>query len=274
MAGVRALNIPVAELRDDPKATMRYLSKLCQKAVEEDRADTLVLGCLGLAEYGDALEQEFGVKSLTRFPGAGLGGDGCPPEPAAIQTFLWACKHTGGSMSRINDCLDLLRQLVSIPSESQNEEAHARFLETYLRDELGDGNTANSCRGEKLQCERTLAPGAGECPAQTDVGRAFGYGEPHRPLEDRSLPFGAAGRPAARTGCGRYEGGPGSPAHGLEILKEQGFLWDAEVEFVGLADEERHSVGANDYVRRILEEKQPRPETFFIMAEPHLTTLL
>ena len=40
-------------------------------------------------------------------------------------------------MSRINDCLDLLRQLVSIPSESQNEEAHARFLETYLRDELG-----------------------------------------------------------------------------------------------------------------------------------------
>lgn len=64
MAGVRALNIPVAELRDDPKATMRYLSKLCQKAVEEDWADTLVLGCLGLAEYGDALEQEFGVKVI------------------------------------------------------------------------------------------------------------------------------------------------------------------------------------------------------------------
>ena len=38
-------------------------------------------------------------------------------------------------MSRINDCLDLLRQLVAIPSESQNEEAHARFLETYLRAE-------------------------------------------------------------------------------------------------------------------------------------------
>lgn len=64
MASVRALNIPVAELRDDPKATMRYLSKLCQTAVEEDRADTLVLGCLGLAEYGDALEQEFGVKVI------------------------------------------------------------------------------------------------------------------------------------------------------------------------------------------------------------------
>lgn len=64
MAGVRALNIPVAELRDDPKATIRYLSKLCQRAVEEERADTLVLGCLGLAEYGDALEQEFGIKVI------------------------------------------------------------------------------------------------------------------------------------------------------------------------------------------------------------------
>lgn len=64
MANVRALNIPVAELRDDPKATMRYLNKLCQTAVEEDRADTLVLGCLGMAEYGDALEQEFGVKVI------------------------------------------------------------------------------------------------------------------------------------------------------------------------------------------------------------------
>ena len=64
MAGVRALNIPVAELRDDPKATIRYLSKLCQRAVEEERADTLVLGCLGLAEYGDALEQEVGIKVI------------------------------------------------------------------------------------------------------------------------------------------------------------------------------------------------------------------
>ena len=75
-------------------------------------------------------------------------------------------------------------------------------------------------------------------------------------------------------GAGDMKGGLAAQLMVLKSLKEQGFLWDAEVEFVGLADEERHSVGANDYVRRILEEKQPRPETFFIMAEPHLTTLL
>ena len=32
---------------------MRYLNKLCRMAVEEDRA-----------EYGDALEQEFGIKVI------------------------------------------------------------------------------------------------------------------------------------------------------------------------------------------------------------------
>lgn len=62
LAGVRAVNIPVAELREDAQATMRGLSQVCRAAVEEDRADTLVLGCLGLAEYGDALEEKFGVK--------------------------------------------------------------------------------------------------------------------------------------------------------------------------------------------------------------------
>ena len=59
---VRALNIPVVELRDNPQATMDYLRKACKAAVEEDQSDTLVLGCLGMAEYGDSLEQEFGIK--------------------------------------------------------------------------------------------------------------------------------------------------------------------------------------------------------------------
>ena len=35
------------------------------------------------------------------------------------------------------DCVELLEQMVSIPSESQNEEAFARFLCSYLHDELG-----------------------------------------------------------------------------------------------------------------------------------------
>ena len=64
LARVRALNIPVAELRDNPQATIQYLREICRAAVEEDQADTLVLGCLGMAQYGDVLEQEFGVKVI------------------------------------------------------------------------------------------------------------------------------------------------------------------------------------------------------------------
>ena len=61
LSSVRALNIPVAELRDDPDATCVYLKKVCAEAVAEDGIDTVVLGCLGLAQYGEEVEKECGV---------------------------------------------------------------------------------------------------------------------------------------------------------------------------------------------------------------------
>ena len=64
LSSVRALNIPVAELRDDPDATCVYLKKVCAEAVAEDGIDTVVLGCLGLAQYGEEVEKECGVKAI------------------------------------------------------------------------------------------------------------------------------------------------------------------------------------------------------------------
>lgn len=64
MKSVRALDIPVAELRENPAATKKYLEKLCEEAVREDRIDTVILGCLGMAQYGDELEKKFGIKVL------------------------------------------------------------------------------------------------------------------------------------------------------------------------------------------------------------------
>lgn len=64
MKAVLSLDIPVEELRDDPAVTMEYLDRLCEKAVREYDIDTLVLGCLGMAQYGDALEKKYGVKVL------------------------------------------------------------------------------------------------------------------------------------------------------------------------------------------------------------------
>lgn len=64
MISVRALDIPVVELRENPDVTQRYLERLCKKSIVEDRIDTLILGCLGMARYGDLLEQKYGIKVI------------------------------------------------------------------------------------------------------------------------------------------------------------------------------------------------------------------
>lgn len=64
MKSVRALNIPVADLREEPEATRTYLENVCRQCVEEDSADTVILGCLGLAQYGETVEQSCGAKVI------------------------------------------------------------------------------------------------------------------------------------------------------------------------------------------------------------------
>ena len=64
MTSVRALDIPIGELRAAPGATARYLKQVCEKAVREEQADGVILGCLGMAGYGEMLEKELPVKVI------------------------------------------------------------------------------------------------------------------------------------------------------------------------------------------------------------------
>jgi len=64
MTSVRALDIPVADLRENPSVTRQYLEKVCAQAVEEEEIDTVVLGCLGMAQYGQALEEKYGLRVI------------------------------------------------------------------------------------------------------------------------------------------------------------------------------------------------------------------
>lgn len=64
MTSVRALDIPVADLREDPDATRRYLEQVCLQAMEEEGIDTVVLGCLGMAQYGGAIEEKTGLRVI------------------------------------------------------------------------------------------------------------------------------------------------------------------------------------------------------------------
>lgn len=64
MTSVRALDIPVAELRNEPEVTCKYLEKVCAEAVRDEGIDTVVLGCLGLAQYGERIEKAYGIKVI------------------------------------------------------------------------------------------------------------------------------------------------------------------------------------------------------------------
>lgn len=64
LASVRALNIPAAQLREDPDATRSRLEQACRQAAERDGADTAILGCLGMAQYGEEIETRCGVKII------------------------------------------------------------------------------------------------------------------------------------------------------------------------------------------------------------------
>ena len=62
MSSVRAMDVPIGELRSDPKATEKHLLEVCRKAVENEQIDGVILGCLGMADCGEAIERELPVK--------------------------------------------------------------------------------------------------------------------------------------------------------------------------------------------------------------------
>ena len=56
LASVRAIKIPVLELANDREGTVRRLIEEGGKAIDEDRADTLILGCMSMGFLGVAEE--------------------------------------------------------------------------------------------------------------------------------------------------------------------------------------------------------------------------
>ena len=62
MTSVRALDVPIGALRTNPEATGEYLRKVCEQAVSQEQIDGVVLGCLGMADYGEMIERELPVK--------------------------------------------------------------------------------------------------------------------------------------------------------------------------------------------------------------------
>jgi allantoin racemase len=62
LASVRAVDIPVLELRKNTKSSTRRMMEESQDAIKEDRADVIVLGCMSMAfmEVSDKMQESLG----------------------------------------------------------------------------------------------------------------------------------------------------------------------------------------------------------------------
>ena len=64
LASVRALGMTVAETDEKPEEAKAQIKKIARIAAAEDRAEVIVLGCAGLCELVDRLQEELGVPVL------------------------------------------------------------------------------------------------------------------------------------------------------------------------------------------------------------------
>ena len=64
VASVRAINIPVLELRKDTNRTLNALVEESKKAIKEDGAKTIILGCTGMTGLGKKLAEKLDVPVL------------------------------------------------------------------------------------------------------------------------------------------------------------------------------------------------------------------
>ena len=172
-------------------------------------------------------------------------------------------------MKQIHECLDLLRQLVSIPSPSQNEEEHARFIAAYLRDELAMETELQHVAGKSYNVVGRWPLSEGDAPRKLMLGGHLDTVSPTPHWKTDPYRLVQQGDRLCGLGAGDMKGGLAAQLTVLKSLRTQGVRLHAEVEFAGFADEERHSIGVNAYVDQVLASKRPLPETFFIMAEPH-----
>ncbi len=60
-AKVRAADIPVLELEDEASGALRKLKREIERALQEDGAEAIVLGCAGMADLARSLQREYGV---------------------------------------------------------------------------------------------------------------------------------------------------------------------------------------------------------------------
>jgi allantoin racemase len=69
-ASVRSTGLGVLDLEADPRATRDAITEVARKAVAEDRAEVICLGCAGMSGLADAVTESVGVPVVDGVPAA------------------------------------------------------------------------------------------------------------------------------------------------------------------------------------------------------------
>lgn len=172
----------------------------------------------------------------------------------------------------IERCVGLLEKMVSIPSESKNEEKFARFLEKYLRENLSMRVNLQHVEGKSYnvigtfgtgKSDRTLILGGHiDTVAPTEAWKT----DPYTLTREKDMLRGL--------GAGDMKGGLACQITVLRQILEERKPIDADVIFFGFADEERCSIGANAFVKKMLDAGERYKNPFFIMGEPHFDNIV
>ena len=167
-------------------------------------------------------------------------------------------------------CMDVLKKLVSFPSSSQNERKCAEFLANFLEKELGmegqilrHGAQSASVIARYGSGEKKIILGG---HIDTVKPSDKWVSDPYKLLSD--------GDKLRGLGAGDMKGGIAAVLTVIKMIRDCGIKLNAQIEFVGLADEERFSIGAEAYAPVLMKEKAATEDMFFIMAEPHFDNIV
>ena len=70
LASIRAIEVPVLELHNNEELTLEKLAVEGKKAIDEDGAEALILGCTGFTGMADKLSEKLGVHVIDPLPTA------------------------------------------------------------------------------------------------------------------------------------------------------------------------------------------------------------
>lgn len=170
------------------------------------------------------------------------------------------------------ECIALLEKMVAIPSESQNEAQFAAFLEAYLRDVLGMESAVEPIEGKSCNVIGRWSNDAAR--RKLILGGHIDTVSPAQGWEIDPYRLTRHGDELHGLGAADMKGGLAAQLTVLKRLRDEKRTLDAEIEFVGLADEERYSIGAHAYVRRVQEKNTLKESNLFLMGEPHFDNIV